>query len=53
MVKFVLRRFIRHVQGAGTVFIVVVFIFVCAGSGRNDKDLISNRVNVKETIKHN
>lgn len=35
------------------LLLLCLFLSVCAGSGRNDKDLISNRVNVKETIKHN
>lgn len=35
------------------VLLLCLFLSVCARSGRNDKDLISNRINVKETIKHN
>lgn len=30
-----------------------LFLFVCTRSWRNVKDLIIDRINVKETIKHN
>lgn len=33
-------------------FCVCLFLSVHARSGKNDKDLISNKINAKEAIKH-